>query len=74
MVDGRIKKFFSEITLLDQTWVMDGESKVSKIIESMEKELNCNIKIKEFNLFVLGEGIEVEKKDFAEEVADQINS
>ena len=74
MVDGRIKKFFSEITLLDQTWVMDGESKVSKIIESMEKELNCNIKIREFNLFVLGEGIEVEKKDFAEEVADQINS
>tara|TARA_B100000686_G_scaffold355327_1_gene472730 strand:- start:18479 stop:19402 length:924 start_codon:yes stop_codon:yes gene_type:complete len=74
MVEGRIKKFFSEITLLDQTWVMDGESKVSKIIEAKKKELNCNINVKEFKLFVLGEGIELEKKDFAEEVAEQVNS
>ena len=74
MVEGRIKKFFSEITLLDQIWVMDGETKVSKVIEQKEKELNCNINILEFKLFVLGEGIEVEKKDFAEEVAEQINS
>jgi len=74
MVEGRIKKFFSEITLLDQTWVMDGESKVLNIIEEKKKELSCNISIKEFKLFILGEGIELEKKDFAEEVAEQINS
>jgi len=74
MVEGRISKFFSEITLLDQTWVMDGESKVSQIIESIEKEMSCNIVIKDFKYFILGEGIEVEKKDFAAEVAEQINS
>ena len=49
MVEGRISKFFSEITLLDQTWVMDGESKVSQIIESIEKEMSCYIVIKDFN-------------------------
>jgi elongation factor Ts len=74
MVEGRISKFFSEITLLDQTWVMDGESKVSQVIESIEKKMSCNIVIKDFKYFILGEGIEVEKKDFAAEVADQINS
>ena len=74
MVEGRISKFFSEITLLEQTWVMDGESKVSQVIESIEKEISCNIVIKDFKYFILGEGIEVEKKDFAAEVAEQINS
>ena len=74
MVDGRISKFFSEITLLDQTWVIDGESKVSKIIQDLEKDLSCNIRIKDFKYFVLGEGIEVDKKDFATEVAEQINN
>lgn len=54
--------------------MLDGESKVSKIIQNFENELQCKIKIKEFKLFILGEGIEVEKKDFAEEVAEQINS
>ena len=74
MVDGRISKFFSEITLLDQTWVIDGESKVSKIIQDLEKDLSCNILIKDFKYFVLGDGIEVDKKDFATEVAEQINN
>ena len=74
MVDGRISKFFSEITLLDQTWVIDGESKVSKIVKDLEKDLSCNILIKDFKYFVLGEGIEVDKKDFATEVAEQINN
>ena len=74
MVEGRISKFFSEITLLDQTWVIDGESKVSKILKDLEKKLSCNILIKDFKYFILGEGIEVEKKDFATEVAEQINN
>ena len=74
MVEGRISKFFSEITLLDQTWVMDGESKVSKVIENIEKEISCNIVIKDFKYFILGEGIEIETKDFATEGAETINS
>jgi elongation factor Ts len=74
MVEGRISKFFSEITLLDQTWVMDGESKVSKVIENIEKEISCNIVVKDFKYFILGDGIEVETKDFATEVAETINT
>lgn len=74
MVEGRISKFFSEITLMDQIWVIDGESKVLKIISDAEKDLSCNIIIKDFKYFILGEGIEVEKKDFATEVAEQINN
>ena len=74
MVEGRISKFFSEITLLDQTWVMDGESKVSKVIENIEKEISCNIVVKDFKYFILGDGILVETKDFATEVAETINT
>ena len=74
MVEGRISKFFSEITLLDQTWVMDGESKVSKVIENIEKAISCNIIVKDFKYFILGDGIEVETKDFATEVAETINT
>jgi elongation factor Ts len=74
MVEGRISKFFSEITLLDQTWVIDGESKVSKVIENIEKEISCNIVVKDFKYFILGDGIEVETKDFATEVAETINT
>ena len=74
MVEGRISKFFSEITLLDQIWVMDGETKVSKVIENIEKEISCNIVIKDFKYFILGDGIEIETKDFATEVAETINS
>ncbi len=74
MVEGRISKFFSDITLLDQIWVIDGERKVSKIIKDTEKELNCNIKINEFKCYILGEGIDVEKKDFAKEVTEQVNN
>ena len=47
---------------------------MSQIILAKEKELSCKINIKDFKLFVLGEGIEIEKKDFAEEVAEQINN
>ena len=74
MVEGRISKFFSEITLLDQIWVMDGETKVSKVIENIEKEISSNIIIKDFKYFILGDGIEIETKDFATEVAETINS
>ena len=41
---------------------------------NLEKDLSCNIRIKDFKYFVLGEGIEVDKKDFATEVAEQINN
>ncbi|NQW00710.1 MAG: elongation factor Ts [Rhodospirillales bacterium] len=69
MVDGRIRKFYEEACLLDQTFVIDGDSKVSAAVEAAGKEAKSPITVKGFTLFVLGEGIEKAEEDFAAEVA-----
>jgi elongation factor Ts len=69
MVEGRIRKFYEEACLVDQTFVIDGDSKVSKAIEAAGKEAGGSITLKGFSLFVLGDGIEKEEEDFAAEVA-----
>lgn len=69
MVEGRIRKFYEEACLVDQTFVIDGDSKVSAAVEAAGKEANGAISIKGFTLFVLGDGIEKEEEDFAAEVA-----
>ncbi len=69
MVDGRMRKFFEEVCLVDQTFVIDGESKVSDAVAAAAKEAGGDIVVKGFNMFVLGEGIEKEEEDFAAEVA-----
>jgi elongation factor Ts len=69
MVEGRIRKFYEEACLVDQTFVIDGDSKVSTAIEAASKEAGGPITLKGFSLFVLGDGIEKEEEDFAAEVA-----
>jgi len=69
MVEGRVRKFFEEATLLAQTFVIDGESKVKDIVEKAAKEAGAPIKITKFARFALGEGIEKQETDFAAEVA-----
>lgn len=69
MVDGRIRKYFEEVCLLDQTFVIDGETKVSKAVEAAGKEAGGDIKVVGFERFQLGEGVEKEDSDFAAEVA-----
>ncbi|MBT3239073.1 MAG: elongation factor Ts [Rhodospirillaceae bacterium] len=69
MIEGRIRKFFEEVCLLDQTYVIDGESKVSKVLEDASKELGGDVALSGFVRFALGEGIEKKQEDFAEEVA-----
>ncbi|AQS90817.1 MULTISPECIES: translation elongation factor Ts [Gluconobacter] len=63
MVEGRIRKFYEEVVLLEQVWVLDGESRVSKVVEK------AGAKLAGFERFQLGEGIEKEENDFAAEVA-----
>ena len=46
------------------------KQKSHKVIENIEKEISCNIVIKDFKYFILGDGIEIETKDFATEVAE----
>ena len=69
MVDGRLRKYFEEICLLDQTFVIDGESKVAKAVEAAAKELGAEINVAGFCRFALGEGVEKKEEDFAAEVA-----
>jgi len=73
MVEGRLRKYYEEVVLLEQVYVIDGENKVRKIVESVAKEIGAPVKILAFSRFVLGEGIEKEQADFAAEVAAQAN-
>lgn len=66
MVSGRLRKYIAEITLLEQAFVKDPDVKVSKLVQ------DANAEILSFTRFEVGEGIEVEKIDFAEEVAAQM--
>ncbi len=69
MVEGRMRKFYEEVCMLDQTFVIDGESKVSEVLETTAKELGKPVSVGGFGLFVLGEGVEKKEEDFAAEVA-----
>ena len=69
MVDGRIRKFYEEACLLEQTFVMDEDSKIADVIEQKAKDLSLKLSISGFSYFVLGEGIEKREEDFVTEVA-----
>ena len=69
MVDGRMRKYFEEVCLLEQTFVIDGSSKVGEAIEAASKDIGDKIIITGFVRFQIGDGIEKEEADFAAEVA-----
>ncbi len=69
MVEGRVRKFYEEVTLLAQVFVIDGETKVADVIKNAEKEAGAPIRITGFVRYALGEGITREENDFAAEVA-----
>ena len=69
MVEGGLRKYYEEVVLTEQTYVIDGESKITKVIENAAKAVGAPVSIKGFVRFALGEGIEKETGDFAAEVA-----
>ncbi|MGQ3070373.1 MAG: translation elongation factor Ts [Ferrovibrionaceae bacterium] len=69
MVEGRIRKFYQEVVLLEQTFVIDGETPVNKVLANAAKEAGAPVEIAAFARFQLGEGIEKAADDFAAEVA-----
>jgi len=72
MVEGRLRKFYEESVLLDQIYVIDGESRVSKVVEAAAKSAGKPIRVTGFRRFALGEGIDKETTDLASEVAAQL--
>jgi elongation factor Ts len=73
MVEGRLRKYYEEVVLLEQTYVIDGETKVGKFVEGAAGDVGAPVAIAGFVRFTLGEGVERKEDDFAEEVAKLAN-
>ncbi len=69
MVEGRLRKYYEEVALLEQVFVIDNESKVSKVLENASKDLGASVALTGFVRFALGEGIEKAEENLADEVA-----
>jgi elongation factor Ts len=74
MVVGRLQKFYQEVVLLEQTFVVDNETKISDVIENASQEFGSPVELISFHRLSLGEGIEKEKTDFASEVAATLSN
>ena len=72
MVQGRLRKYYEEVCLLDQTFVIDTEFKVRQAVEAAGKDAGAPVTVIGFHRFQLGEGVEREESDFAAEVAAQL--
>ncbi|HTV45243.1 MAG TPA: translation elongation factor Ts [Stellaceae bacterium] len=72
MVDGRLRKFYEEVVLLEQIFVVDQETRIAKVVEQAAKAAGAPITVTGFARFVLGEGVERPRTDFAAEVAAQL--
>lgn len=72
ILDGQINKFFGEICLLEQAYVIDPDQKIVKVVDALGKEIGASVKLTRFARFQLGEGIEKREDDFASEVASLV--
>jgi elongation factor Ts len=74
IVQGRIEKRLKELTLLDQPYIRDQSITVEELIKQTGSQLGESIQVRRFVRYILGEGIEKQESNFAEEVAAQIGS
>lgn len=72
IVEGKIKKYYSEVCLLNQAFVKDGDVTVAQYIANTAKAIGADIKATGFTRFAKGEGIEKKADDFAAEVASMV--
>jgi elongation factor Ts len=69
ILEGQINKYFGEVCLLEQAYVIDPDLKVGKVVAAVAKEIGSEIELTNYVRFALGEGIEKREDDFASEVA-----
>jgi len=69
MIEGRLRKFYEEVVMLKQAFVMNPDVTVEKALKDAEKEIGAPAKITGFIRYAVGDGIEKEESDFAAEVA-----
>lgn len=72
IVQGRIDKRLKELSLMDQPYIRDQSISVDELVKQNVALLGENIQVRRFTRYVLGEGIEKEESNFAEEVAAQV--
>jgi elongation factor Ts len=73
MVEGRLRKYYEEVALISQVYVVDGESKVGDVLKAAEADIGAPVKVTGFVRLALGEGIEKKEGDFAAEVAAAVS-
>ena len=72
IVEGKIGKYFSEVCLMEQAFVKDGDYTVGKYVAAKAKEIGADVKVVSFVRFEKGEGLEKRVDNFADEVAGMI--
>ena len=74
MVEGRLRKYYEEVALMEQTFVIDNETKISQVVENAANDVGAPVSLTGFVRYELGEGIEKAEADFAAEVAATLNT
>lgn len=69
MVEGRVRKYYEEVVLMEQAFIMDPDKKVKDVIAEAGKVAGTGVALKSFIRYNLGEGLEKKEEDFAAEVA-----
>lgn len=69
ILEGQVNKFYGEICLIEQAYVIDPDQKVGKVVEALGKEIGGKVELTGYVRFQLGEGIEKKEDNFAAEVA-----
>jgi elongation factor Ts len=73
MVEGRIRKYYEEVVLEEQAYIMDPDKKIKQVVADAAKELGTEVVLKDYVCFKLGEGLQKKEEDFAAEVAAQLS-
>ena len=73
MVEGRVRKYYEEVVLEEQAFIMDPDKKIKQVVADAAKECGTDIKLAGYVRFKLGEGLQKKEEDFAAEVASQLN-
>lgn len=72
MVEGRIRKYYEEVVLMEQAFIKDPDKKVKNLLEDINFKIGEKITVRRFVRYELGDGLEKKEENFAEEVAKQM--
>ena len=74
MVEGRIKKYFKEVCLMEQEYVKDPSKTIATLINETVAKIGEKISVRRFVRYEVGEGLEKKENNFAQEIMEQVNA